>query len=77
VRVKAPLGEGERIAAGESVWKGANWYEREAYDMLGIVFEHHSNLKRILMWDDFDGYPLRKDFPTEGPDFEKPVLPDT
>jgi NADH-quinone oxidoreductase subunit C len=76
LRVKASLGEGESISTVESIWKGANWYEREAFDMLGIVFENHSNLKRILMWDEFDGYPLRKDFPTEGKDFKNPVLPD-
>ena len=77
VRVKASLEEGETISTVESIWRGANWYEREAFDMLGIVFENHSSLKRILLWDEFDGHPLRKDFPTEGRDFEKPVLPDT
>jgi len=76
IRVKASLEEDETISSVESVWQGANWYEREAFDMLGIVFENHSNLKRILLWDEFDGYPLRKDFPTVGRDFEKPVLPD-
>lgn len=77
VRVKASLEEGDTISTVESIWRGANWYEREAFDMLGIVFENHSSLKRILLWDEFDGHPLRKDFPTEGRDFEKPVLPDT
>lgn len=77
VRVKASLNEGEAIPTVESVWKGANWFEREAFDMLGIFFENHSNLKRILLWDEFDGHPLRKDFPTEGRDFDKPVLPDS
>lgn len=76
IRVKASLEEDETISSVESVWQGANWYEREAFDMLGIVFENHSNLKRILLWDEFEGYPLRKDFPTVGKDFEKPVLPD-
>jgi NADH-quinone oxidoreductase subunit C len=77
VRVKATLDEEDTISTVEAIWRGANWYEREAFDMLGIVFEGHSNLKRILLWDEFDGHPLRKDFPTEGRDFEKPVLPDT
>ncbi len=77
VRVKATLDEEETISSVEGIWRAANWYEREAFDMLGIVFEGHSNLKRILLWDEFDGHPLRKDFPTEGRDFEKPVLPDT
>ncbi|MBW2120347.1 MAG: NADH-quinone oxidoreductase subunit C [Deltaproteobacteria bacterium] len=77
VRVKVPVDEGETVPTVETVWKGANWYERETFDMLGIAFENHSNLKRILLWDEFDGHPLRKDFPTEGRDFENPVLPDT
>jgi NADH-quinone oxidoreductase subunit C len=77
IRVKTSLEEGETISSVESVWQGANWYEREAFDMLGIVFENHPNLKRILLWDEFEGHPLRKDFPTVGHDFEKPVLPDT
>ena len=76
LRVKASLDEGEKISTIESIWKGANWYEREAFDLFGIVFEHHSDLRRILLWDEFDGYPLRKDFPTEGRDFEKPTFPE-
>ncbi len=76
VRVKASMEEGEKISSVESIWKGANWYERETFDMLGIVFENHPDLKRILLWGDFDGHPLKKDFPTEGRDFDKPVLPE-
>lgn len=77
IRLKTSLEEGETTSSVESIWQGSSWYERETFDMLGIVFENHSNLKRILLWDDFDGYPLRKDFPTVGHDFEKPILPDT
>jgi len=48
------------------VWRTANWHEREAFDMYGIVFEGHPNLQRIYMWDEFEGYPMRKDFPVRG-----------
>ena len=44
------------------LWDSANWLEREVYDMMGIRFKNHPNLKRILMWEGFDGFPLRKDF---------------
>ena len=47
------------------IWEGANFLEREAYDMFGIKFKGHPNLKRIYMWEDFEGYPLRKDYVTE------------
>ena len=48
------------------VWPGADFQEREAYDLMGIKFPGHPNLKRILMWDGFEGHPLRKDFPVKG-----------
>ncbi len=50
------------ISTVESVWKVANWHEREAFDMFGVVFEGHSDMRRILCPDDWEGYPLRKDY---------------
>lgn len=76
LRVKVPLEEGESLASVESIWKAANWYEREAYDMLGISFENHPDLRRILTSDEFEGHPLRKDFPVRGKDFDKPFVPE-
>ena len=48
------------------IWKGADWMEREVYDMFGIVFEGHPDLRRILTWDEFEAHPLRKDYPLRG-----------
>lgn len=58
--------EAPSLRTVESVWGVANWHEREAYDMVGVVFEGHSDFRRILLPDDWEGYPLRKDykFPT-------------
>jgi NADH-quinone oxidoreductase subunit C len=55
-----------------SVWKTADWHEREAFDMFGIRFRNHPNLKRILMWEGYPYHPLRKDFPLAGMPTELP-----
>lgn len=55
-----------RVPSCFSLWRGADWMEREAYDMYGIVFEGHPDLRRILMPDEFESWPLRKDYPLRG-----------
>jgi len=67
LKLKVALpGENPAVESVTPVWAGANWYEREAFDLFGIRFEGHPNLKRILMPDDWEGHPLRRDFPTHG-----------
>lgn len=66
VKVFAPDDDLPAIASVTPLWAAANWYEREAFDMLGIVFEGHEDLRRILTDYGFIGHPLRKDFPVTG-----------
>ena len=66
VRVQTWLDDGEAVQTVIAVWPTADWHEREAYDLFGIHFEGHPNLKRILMDDDWEGHPLRKDYPIGG-----------
>ncbi|WP_217696659.1 NADH-quinone oxidoreductase subunit C [Photobacterium proteolyticum] len=66
IRLKCPLAEGATIPTVSKIWSCADWHEREAFDMFGIVFSDHPSLKRIYMDDDFKGFPLRKDFPVRG-----------
>jgi NADH-quinone oxidoreductase subunit C len=68
LRVKVPLADGEAIPTLTARFKTADWFEREVFDLFGISFEGHPNLKRLLTWDDFPGHPLRKDFPLDGGD---------
>lgn len=64
LRLKCPVaGDDARVDSLTPLWTGANWFEREAYDMYGIKFEGHPDLRRILMYDGFEGHPLRKDYP--------------
>lgn len=65
-RLRLKVKTNDAVESVTPVWKGADWYEREVYDLLGIVFNHHPNLTRIFMPDDFEGHPLRKDFPLMG-----------
>jgi NADH-quinone oxidoreductase subunit C len=62
IRVKTQIGDGESIASVVPLWTTANWLEREVYDMFGIKFEGHPDLKRILLPEGWNGFPLRKDY---------------
>lgn len=61
VKVEVPRGEA-RVPSVAGIWRGARWFEREAFDLLGIVFEGHPGLERILLPEDWEGHPLRKDY---------------
>jgi NADH-quinone oxidoreductase subunit C len=64
LRIKARLSEKDlQVDSLTSLWKNANWLEREVYDMFGVEFKGHPDLRRIFMYDGFEGHPLRKDFP--------------
>lgn len=65
VRLKARLDEPPRIDSLCEVWAGANWFERECFDMFGVDFVGHPDLRRILLYPEFEGHPLRKDYPAE------------
>jgi len=66
LRLKISVKEGESVPSVSGIWRTANWHEREAYDLLGIQFEGHPDLRRILLPEDWDGYPLRKEYPLQG-----------
>lgn len=63
IRIATRVGDGEKVDSLCDVWRGANWAEREVFDMFGIPFEGHPDLRRILMYPEFEGHPLRKDYP--------------
>jgi NADH-quinone oxidoreductase subunit C len=72
LRIKAKVSEDESVPTAIHLWKAADWHEREVWDMMGIPFDGHPNLKRILMWEGYPFFPLRKDFPLAGRPSEMP-----
>lgn len=75
LRVKAQVAEGEHVETATKIWKGADWFEREAYDMFGIRFQGHPNLRKILTHHQFEGHPLRKDYEADRQQHCTDVLP--
>ena len=73
LRLKVNVGEEEsKLPSVASIWRTANWHEREVFDMMGIDFIGHPDMRRILMWEGYPYYPLRKDFPLAGKSSEMP-----
>jgi len=66
VRLKVRLDDSPEVDSVTSVWPAANYFEREVYDLFGVRFNGHPYLRRLLMPEDWEGYPLRKDYPVEG-----------
>ena len=66
IRVKVPVGEDQPVPSACGIYPGADWFERETWDMYGVLFTGHPDLRRILTDYGFEGHPLRKDFPTTG-----------
>lgn len=76
VRLKVATDEATPVPTVSGVWRAANWSEREVYDMYGVRFADHPDMTRILLWEGFNGYPLRKDFPVEGIDTGSAIYPE-
>jgi NADH-quinone oxidoreductase subunit C len=75
VRLLCGISEGEHVPSVMDLWKSADWAEREIYDLFGIVFDGHADLRRIQMRNDWEGHPLRKDYPMRGPARERAPRP--
>ena len=65
LRLKVRVGNGGSVPTVQSVWRGAGWLEREVWDMFGILFDGHNDLRRLLMPEDWEGHPARKDYPVQ------------
>jgi NADH-quinone oxidoreductase subunit C len=76
IRVKCGAADGEAVPSIATIFLAANWSERETFDMFGISFSGHPDLRRILTWEGFHGHPLRKDFPLEGIDTGAAIYPE-
>lgn len=74
LRFRSKVAEGVKVPTAVNIWKTANWHEREVYDMMGIEFTDHPDLRRILMWEGYPFYPLRKDFPLAGKPTDMPEV---
>ena len=70
--VRIETGDGQAVPSVSDIWRSANWGEREVFDLMGVNFSNHPDLRRILTWENFEGHPLRKDYPLEGKDFDTP-----
>jgi len=73
--VRLSAGEDEEVPSVSGIWGSGNWAEREVYDLMGIKFSNHPDLRRILTWKNFEGHPLRKDFPLKGKNFDQQFDP--
>jgi NADH-quinone oxidoreductase subunit C len=76
IRLKVVTDEATPVPTVCGVWRAANWSEREVYDMYGVTFADHPDMTRILLWEGFNGFPLRKDFPVEGIDTGAAIYPE-